>query len=155
MYILIPGCLITMILSSQGAQSRGWWWLTCGATCPCWITGTWFREWQWPAAGTAAWYTMASSTLSEASACLETWTMWRGREHWFAELPDGKGLTGILQLPQNRWILSNPDSLNKYSHYTAENTADGGARVGMVQHIEKVSGRVSCKSRSCGGTRHI
>lgn len=70
---------------SQGAQIRGWWWLTCGATCPCWTTGTWFQGWQWPAADTAAWYTTASSTPSEAWACWETWTMWRGRGHWHLE----------------------------------------------------------------------
>lgn len=66
---------------SQGAQIRGWWWLTCGATCPCWTTGTWCQGWRWPAADTAAWFTTASSTPSEAWACWETWTMWRGRGH--------------------------------------------------------------------------
>lgn len=41
----------------------------------------------------------------------------------------------------------NADCLNKYSHYTAENTADGAARAGTVRHIAKATGRVSCKSR--------
>lgn len=58
------------------------------------------------------------------------------------------------QLPN--WKTSeqmNADSLNKYSHYTAEKAADGGARAGTVRHIAKVTGRVSCKSRGPSNAR--
>lgn len=63
---------------------------------------------------------------------------------------------------------SSPDLPNKYSLYRAENTADGGARVGMAQHIAKwrdgfparakvaeergVFSARSCDGRCCVGT---
>lgn len=153
-----------LLFTSQAALSRVWWWPTCGATCPCWTTGTWCPGWLWRAADTTAWCMMANCTPLGDWECRETWTTWRGKNHanlntpcprmtnryYSSQLVTAEYQTALTLTFVPSWVWA---VLHKYLntkqhrykrisiHPAQRNGADGVACSSVVQHIAKVVGQ--------------